>query len=105
MRAFWPSDAIHLRKPSFASDPGDPSVPADAFVPQASPKNSNYDVFGDPAFAVHTDAQAGSEQAVDFGGWRELRSLLGAHDLGRTDEATTFVQHLDAEGCLQCVRD
>lgn len=82
-----------------------PGVQIDALILQGPPEPLDEDVIETVPFAVHRDAGADPFQPVDSGERRELRPLIGVHDLGRAEAGDRFVQCPDAEVCLQRVRD
>ena len=58
-----------------------------------------------PTLAIHGDPGPDPFQPVGPGEGRELRALIGIHDLGRAEAADRLVQRLDADLGLQRVRD
>lgn len=54
-------------------------------------------------FAVHRDPGPDPFQPVDPGEGRELRPVIGVHDLGRAELVDRLVQRFDAEVSLQRV--
>ena len=78
-----------------------PSVQLDALVFQGAPQPLDEDVVQEAAFPVHRYAHAGSTQPVRPGEGRELRPLIGIHDLGRAELVDGFVQRFDAVVGLQ----
>ena len=77
----------------------------DAFILQGPPEAFDEDVVDAPALAIHRDPGADPFQAVGPGEGRELRSLIGVHDLGRAERVDRLVQGLDAEVGFQGIRD
>ena len=83
--------------------PGFPSVQIDAFILQGAPEALDEDVVDEAPFAVHRDPGAHPFQPVRPGEGRELRPLIGVHNLGRTELVDRLVQRLDAEVGFQRV--
>jgi hypothetical protein len=84
--------------------PGFPSVEINAFILQGPPQTLNEDVVDAASFAAHRDPAADPFQQVGPGEGRELRPLIGVHDLRRAELLDRLVQRLDAEVSLQGVR-
>lgn len=82
-----------------------PSVQIDTFILQGPPEAFDEDVVDAPALAIHRDLGADPFQSVGPGEGRELRSLIGIHDLGRAELMDRLVHGLDAEVGFQRVRD
>ena len=84
---------------------GFPSVQIDAFILQGPPQPLDEDVVDAAPFAIHRDPAADPFQPVGPGEGRELRPLIGVHDLGRAELVDRLVQRFDAEVSLQGVGD
>jgi hypothetical protein len=81
-----------------------PSVQINAFILQRPPEALDEDVVQASALAIHRDPGADALQSVCPGEGRELRPLIGVHDLGRAELVDRLVQRLDAEVGLKRVR-
>ena len=82
---------------------GFPGVQIDAFILQGPPQTLDEDVVDAAPFAIHRDPGADPFQPVGPGEGRELRPLIGVHDLGRAELVDRLVQRLDAEVSFQRV--
>ncbi len=82
---------------------GFPSVQVDAFILQGPPEALDEDVVEAASLAVHRDPGADALQPVGPGEGRELRPLIGVHDLGWTELVDRLVQRLDAEFKRQAI--
>ena len=83
--------------------PSFPGVRINAFILQGPPETLNEDVVDAANFAIHRDPAADPFQPVGPGEGRELRPLIGVHDLGRAELVDRLVQRFDAEVSLQRV--
>jgi hypothetical protein len=80
-------DASSLLRPGF------PSVQIDAFILQGAPEALEEDVVDAATFAIHRDPAAPPPfQPVRPGEGRELRPLVGVHDLGRAELVDSLVR-------------
>ena len=82
---------------------GFPGVQVDALILQGPPEAFDEDVVEAAAFPIHRDPGADPFQPVGPGEGRELRPLVGVHDLGRAEPVDGLVQRLDAEVGFQRV--
>lgn len=64
---------------------GHPSVQVGAFVFRPAPQPLDENVVEESAVPIHRYAQPRSMQSIRRGEGRELRLLMGIHDLGRAD--------------------
>ena len=71
---------------------------------QSVPQLLDEDVVQIAALAIHRDANAGPAQPVCLGKGCKLRSLIGIHDVGRSEPIDGLVQRLDAEVRVERVR-
>jgi hypothetical protein len=84
---------------------GLPGVEADALILQRPPETLDEGVVEAASPAVHRDPCSDPFQPVGPGEGRELRSLIGIHDLAWAEAVDRLVQRLNAEVGLEGVRD
>ncbi len=90
--------------PLLACRPCLPSVQINAFILQRPPEALDEDVVHAATFAVHRYPAPNPFQPVGPGKGRELRPLIGVHDLGRAELVDRLIQRFDAEVSLKRVR-
>jgi len=83
---------------------GFPSVQVDTLIFEGPPKPLDKDVVQESALAIHGYLRADPLQPVGPGEGRELRALVGVHDLWWAEAVDGLVQRLDTELRLQRVR-
>ena len=84
---------------------GFPGVQVDAFILQGPPEAFDEDVVEAAPLAVHRDPGADPLQPVGPCEGRELRALIGIHDVRWAELVDRLVQRLDAEVGFQRVGD
>ena len=85
--------------------PGFPRIRVDIFTCQRPTQAFDKDVVQIPGLAVHRDLGLAPLQPVSPVKGRELRPMVGVHDLGRAKLVDGFVQRFEAELGLKRVRD
>ncbi len=77
----------------------------DALVFQGSPQPLDEDIIETASLAIHRDADASPAQSIRPSERCEQRSLISIYDLRRAKLVDGRVQGLNAEVCLQSIRD